>query len=272
MLDSTPVFNPDTLEKLISFAIIIKDDNSDQPLYPINIIEDDNRASEKIKSYTSLLETAKEQASSTDVLSKVITRIDTNVADGISRAIKELSINKVVLGWHKETPTKDFFFGSLPNNLLQKTGKTVYVSRINSAVNLINTIHVLMPPNTEYEVGFYEWVSDICDICGHTGSQMVFWGYEETHEKLKQFFEKSSKKFDVVYRQAKCLEMLAIISKKLENEDLLVVVKARKQTVSYNKDIAQIPEKLDQLFPDNNIVVVYPEQEIKYQDVIDVQV
>jgi len=267
-----PVSNPETLEKLVSFAIIIKDDNSDQPLYPINIIEDDNLASEKIQNYSSMLEAAKEQASATDVLSKVITRVDTNVADGISRAIKELSINKVVLGWHKKTPTKDFFFGSLLNNLLQKTGKAVYVSRINSPVNLIRKIHVLMPPNTEFEVGFYEWVSDICDICGHTGSQMIFWGYEDTHEKLKQFFAKSSKKFDVVYRRAKCLEMLNIISKKLELEDLLVIVKARKQTVSYNKDIAKIPEKLDQLFPDNNIVVVYPEQEIKYQDVIDVQV
>jgi Kef-type K+ transport system membrane component KefB/nucleotide-binding universal stress UspA family protein len=267
-----PISNPSTIEKLISFAVIIKNDKSDQPIFPINIVEDDQEATEKISEYTEMLESAKEHAAATDHIAKIITRVDTNVADGISRAIKELAINKVVIGWHDKTPTKDFFFGSLLNNLLEKTGKAVYVSRINSAVNLINKIHVLMPPNTEYEKGFYEWISDICDICGHTDSQMVFWGYENTHEKIKQYMNKQNKEFDVVYRHAKCVEMLKIISKKLAREDLLVIVKARKHTLSYNKEIAQIPEKIDQHFTDTNIVVVYPEQEIIYRDAMDVQV
>jgi Kef-type K+ transport system membrane component KefB len=267
-----PISNPETIEKLISFAVIIKDDNSDQPLYPINIVEDDSEAQEKIKKYTTMLESAKEHASATDHLAQIITRVDTNVADGISRAIKELAINKLVIGWHEKTPTKDFFFGSLLSNLLEKTGKTVYVSRINTSVNLINKIHVLMPPNTEYEAGFYEWVSDICDICGHTDSQMVFWGYEDTHEKIKQYMEKRKSNFEVTYRRAKCVDMLKVISRKLEKEDLLVIVKARKHTLSYNKELAQIPEKLDQLFTNNNIVVVYPEQEINYKDAMNVQV
>lgn len=267
-----PISNPETIERLISFAVIIKDDNSDQPIYPINIVEDDSRAQEKIKKYTTMLESAKEHASATDHIAQIITRVDTNVADGISRVIKELAINKVVIGWHEKTPTKDFFFRSLLSNLLEKTGRTIYVSRINSAVNLINKIHVLMPPNTEYEAGFYEWVSDICDICGHTDSEMVFWGYESTHEKIKQYMEKRKTHFEVTYRRAKCVDMLKVIAKKLNKEDLLVIVKARKHTISYNKEIAQIPEKLDQLFSDANIVVVYPEQEINYKDAMDVQV
>jgi hypothetical protein len=129
-----------------------------------------------------------------------------------------------------------------------------------------------MPENAELETGFYEWVADICDICGHTESQMVYWGYENTHEKIKQYLAQQKKTFDVVYRRGKCVHMLNVIAKKLQKEDLLVVVKARKHTLSYNKDIRQIPEKLDQLFPNTNIVVVYPEQEIQYQDTIDVQV
>ncbi|MBS3806083.1 MAG: hypothetical protein KGY60_01140 [Bacteroidales bacterium] len=129
-----------------------------------------------------------------------------------------------------------------------------------------------MPTNTEYEEGFYEWVSEICDIYGYTDNQMVLWGYEHTHEKLKQYFAKSTKTFDVVYRLAKSIDVLKVMLKKLKNEDLLAIVKTRKHTVSYYKETGQIPEKLDRLFTDTNIEVVYPEQEIKYEDAMDVQV
>ncbi|MGM0532662.1 MAG: cation:proton antiporter, partial [Bacteroidota bacterium] len=267
-----PVSNPSTIRKLVSFALIVKDDRSNQPIYPINIVEDDHRAYEKIQNYSNMLEMAKEHASSTNHFAKIITRVDTNVADGISKAIKELGINKVVLGWHQKTPTRDFFFGSLLNNLLQKTGRTVYVTRLISPANLINKIHVLMPANTEYEAGFYEWVSDICDISTHTASQMIYWGHQQTHETIEQFLSHIKKEFDVVYRTGNFVHMLNVISRKLQKEDLLVVVKARKHTLSYNKDIRQIPDQLDELFPNTNIVVVYPEQEIQYQDAMEIQV
>ena len=267
-----PISNPQTIDKLVAFAVIIKNDESDEPIYPLNIILDDHKAEEKLQQYREMLEVAREHASATDVLARIITRVDTNAADGISRTIKELGVNKVVLGWHEHTPTRSFFFGSLLSNLLEKTGKTIYVTRLTSPVNLINRIHVLMPPNTELEVGFFEWVSDICDICTHTDSQMVFWGYDNTHDRIRQYLDRQDKKFDVVYRHAKCIDMLKVISKKIHKEDLLVIIKARRHTISYNRELSHIPEKLDELFPQTNIVAVYPEQEIKYRDALDVQV
>ena len=266
-----PISNPTTIRNLVSFALIIKDDQSEQPIYPINIVEDDHQAQEKIQNYRNMLETAREHASSTDHLAEIITRVDTNVADGISRAIKELGINKLVIGWHDKTP-RDIFFGSLLNNLLQKTGKTIYVTRLTSPVNLVNKIHVLMPANAEFESGFYEWVSDVCDICNHTDSQIIFWGHQETHESIRQYLSQVNETYDVVYRTGKCYHMLNVIAKKLNKEDLLVIVKARPHTLSYNKDFRNIPLKLDELFPESNIVVVYPEQEIEYRDAMDVQV
>ena len=266
-----PISNPTTIRNLVSFALIIKDDQSEQPIYPINIVEDDHQAQEKIQNYRNMLETAREHASSTDHLAEIITRVDTNVADGISRAIKELGINKLVIGWHDKTP-RDIFFGSLLNNLLQKTGKTIYVTRLTSPVNLVNKIHVLMPANAEFESGFYEWVSDVCDICNHTDSRIIFWGHQETHESIRQYLSQVNETYDVVYRTGKCYHMLNVIAKKLNKEDLLVIVKARPHTLSYNKDFRNIPLKLDELFPESNIVVVYPEQEIEYRDAMDVQV
>jgi len=267
-----PISNPGTIDKLMSLAIIIKDERSVEPLYPITIVPDDANATEKIASYSNMLEEAANYASVTDHKTKTISRVDTNVADGIARALKELNINKVVLGWHDKKSTVDFFFGTMLSNLLQKTGKAIYVTRLTSPISLIDTVHVLIPPSAEFEVGFNEWVHDMHDITTHTDSNIVFWGYSKTHKSIEELIKKQSLKFEATYRHAKCSEMLKVISKRFKKQDLLVIVKARKNTLSYNKDIHNIPDHLDKLFKDRNIVVIYPEQEVKYDEALAVQI
>ena len=71
-------------------------------------------------------------ASSSNNIARIIPRIDTNVADGIARTVKEFLITKVVLGWHTKMSTKDFFFGSLLENLIDKTGKAIFVTYLTS--------------------------------------------------------------------------------------------------------------------------------------------
>lgn len=267
-----PLSNPETIDKLMSFALMIKDEESEEPLFPITIVPDDEEAPEKVVNYSGLLEEAQEYAASADHSTRPVSRVDTNVADGIARAVKELMINKIVLGWHGKKSTVDFFFGTMLSNLLQKTGKAIYVAKMLSPISLVERIHVLMPPSAEFEVGFQDWVHDMFDIVSHTNSSIVFWGYTKTHNNIKEFVEKFGMNVDVTYRQAKCSQMLKVISRKLNKQDLLVVVKARKNTLSYNKDIKNIPDHLDTLFKENNIVVIYPEQEIKYDEALAVQI
>ena len=176
------------------------------------------------------------------------------------------------MGWHSRMATIDFFFGTLLENLLIKTGKAVYVVKLLSPVNLIDHVHVLMPPSAQYEIGFHDWVTDIIDISRQTSSNMTFWGYSDTHEKVQQVLEDEEAEGDATMRKAECGDMLKVISRKLQPNDILVVVKARKNTLSYNKDLKYVPEQLDKYFHSSNIVVIYPEQEIVYKDALDVQV
>ena len=267
-----PISNPETIDQLVHFAVMIKDKDSEEPLFPITIVPDDEQAAENVVVYTNMLEKAKDHASATNHLSRVISRVDTNVADGLARSIKELRINKLVMGWHGRMSTIDFFFGTLLENLLLKTGKAIYVVKMLSPVNLIDHIHVMMPPSVEYEIGFRDWVTDILDISRQTSSAVIFWGYTATHDKIRSLLSELDNPGDIQFRRAECGHMLKVISGKIETNDLLVVVKARKNTLSYNKDLKHVPEQLDQYFKSNNIVVVYPEQEIVYRDALDVQV
>jgi Kef-type K+ transport system membrane component KefB len=267
-----PISNPQTIDQLIAFAVMIKDRSSEEPLFPITIVPDDEKAAENVVLYNNLLEKAQEHASATDHLARIISRVDTNVADGLVRSVKELGISKLVMGWHGRMSTVDFFFGTLLENLLVKTGKAVYVVKMLSPVNLIDNIHVLMPPSVEFEVGFHDWVIDVVGVSRQTSSALTFWGYSDSHDKIRGVLKQEKMEVEPTFRTAKCAHMLKVISRKLNPNDLLVVIKARKNTLSYNKDLRGIPAQLDQYFKSNNIVVVYPEQEIVYKDALDVQV
>lgn len=267
-----PVSKPDTIPQLVSFAVMIKNRKSEEPLFPITIVPDDEKAAENVAYYSRLLEKAQVHASATDHMARIISRVDTNVADGLARSIKELHISKLVMGWHGRMPTVDFFFGTLLENLLMRTGKAVYVVKLLTPVNLIDRIHVMMPPAVEYEVGFRDWVADILDVSRQTNSSVLFWGHADTHTSIRSILQERETAEDIDYREMECGEILHTISGEIAENDLLVVVKARRNTLSYNKELRNVPELLDRYFNRNNIVVIYPEQEIVYKDALDVQV
>jgi len=267
-----PISNPRNIEQLINFSVLIKDPKSKLPLYPFTVINDDEKAAENILNYNRILEKAKSHASSTDNIAQIISRIDTNIADGIARTVKEFLITKVIMGWHGKINRKDLFFGTILENVLQKTGKMIYVSRITSALNLIEHIHVLIPPAAELEIGFKDWINSVLNISTQSSSKIHFWGYEHTHQKIKDYITTLDKTNEIDYRSAKCPSMLKVISKKLKNEDLLVIINARKNSLSYNKHIKQIPYHIDELVEECNIVIIYPEQETIYKGTIDLQV
>jgi len=267
-----PVSNPQTIGQLVSFAVMVKDPDSEEPLFPITIVPDDEQAAENVLYYSRLLEKAREHASATDHLARIISRVDINVADGLARSIKELQINKLVMGWHERMPAVDFFFGTLLENLLLRTGKAIYVVKLVTPVNLIDRVHVMMPPAVEYEVGFHDWVIDILGVSQQTTSSVIFWGNADTRKKIQEILSERNSAEEVAFREVECGEILETISGEIRSNDLLVVVKARRNTLSYHRELKHVPEKLEKYFQGNNIVVIYPEQQIVYSDALDVQV
>lgn len=267
-----PISNPNTIEKLINFAILIKDPKSKLPLYPLSIVNDDHKAEQNVVTYSKILDKARVHASSSDKIAQIVSRIDTNIADGIARTTKELQITKIIMGWHGKSTTKSFFFGTLLKNLLEKTGKMIYVIRLNTPINLIENIHVMMPPASEFEIGFLEWVNSILNISVHTNSKITFWGYKQTHQKIQSIIENNKYIQEVDYRVAVSSNMFQLISEKIQENDLLVIISARKNTISHNRHIKQIPNQIESYFKDSNILIIYPEQETVYRESIDLQV
>jgi hypothetical protein len=56
------------------------------------------------------------------------------------------------------------------------------------------------------------------------------------------------------------VEDFLVLSREVKKDDLVIVVSARKGTLSWHSYMDSIPNKLVKHFGDNNFIVLYPEQ------------
>ena len=258
-----PVSNPATIQKLLEFSIIIKDNASKEPVYPITVVKDGKESSEKNKLNKKMMTKALEHTSSTDHIFEPVTRIDLNVVDGLVRAIKELLISKVIIGWHGKSTTLDLIFGTILDKLLDKTDKMIFVSKMESAAELITGMHVVFPQNINKEKGFYNLLKSIKNISRNLNTDISVYGQKDTLDIIEKAFQTKKLKSNIrsvneVYRQ----DALLNIKNNINDTDLVIVVCSRKNSISYSKNTDNYPRLINKYFSDNNIILVYPEQAI----------
>ncbi|MEV4883300.1 cation:proton antiporter [Chitinophaga ginsengisegetis] len=259
-----PVSNPDRIEALLDFAVMIKDSNAPTPIYPLAVVQDNEEAKEKIHLTNKMLEKAVIHAAATESAVQVVTRIDLNVSDGITRATKELLISDVILGWTDKTSTTDRWlgniFGTTLDNVLQRVWETVYVCNFHSPLNTTKKMVLVMPPNAEYELGFLHYMQKMFMLAKQAGARLLVFCNEKTQTITTAFAEQTKMSVDLSFRQFDTIEDFLILSREITRDDLVVVVTARKSTLSYHAYMDGIPAKLERHFKDNNVILLYPEQ------------
>jgi Kef-type K+ transport system membrane component KefB len=259
-----PISNPDRIESLLDFAVMIKDSNAPTPIYPLTVVQDNDEAKETIHVTGKMLEKAVIHAAATESEVQVVTRVDLNVSDGITRATKELLISDVILGWTDRTSTTDRWlgniFGTTLDNVLQRVWETVYVCNFHSPLSTTRKMVLVMPANAEYELGFLHYLQKMFMLAKQAGARMLVFCSHKTQIITEAFSEKIKMSVDLSFRQFDTIEDFLILSGEVTRDDLIVVVTARKSTLSYHAYMDGIPAKLERHFKDNNVILLYPEQ------------
>ncbi|KAA2240979.1 cation:proton antiporter [Chitinophaga agrisoli] len=259
-----PVSNPIRMEALLDLAVMIKDPDADTPVYPLAVVQDDEEAKEKIHITNKMMETAVIHAAATESQVQAITRIDLNVADGIARAARELLITDVILGWTDKTSTTDRLFGSIfgttLDNVLQSVWETVYVCDFSHPMNTAKKMVLVLPRNTEYEKGFLHYLQKMMILAKQIGARLTIYCQDKTRAAVEAFIQYIKISAEISFKPLGEMEDFLILSREVTRDDLLVVVSARKGTLSYNAYLEHIPAKLSRHFKDNNLILVYPEQ------------
>jgi len=257
-----PVSNPATIESLVDFALIVKEPKQHQPIYMLTVVPDDEKAREQILINNKMFESAVLHAAGTENTLQLVSRVDLNVANGITRAIKELMISKVIVGWNGKATTANFIFGSLLDNLIAKSDQMTFVVKIDKQLNTFRRLLVVVPPNAEWEIGYSAWITVVQRISRNSNSDIVFYGEPDTLKAIGTAMGTLNIGTLVSLRETDQDFDMAIISSEVQNDDLMVVITARHRTLSYNHNLDNIPKLLSRKFQENCFIIIYPEQKV----------
>lgn len=254
-----PVANPDTIEYLVNLALVIRDNSRKDGIVALNVINDSGpyNTGEQGQRY---LEKAAMIASAADVKVNMVSRYDLNIASGIIHTVKEYGVTGVVIGLHQKAGILDSFFGSLTASLLKGTFREVIVARLMMPVNTLKGIVVVVPPKAEYETGFIRWVTHLCRMSSQTGCHLRFRADSTTAQNIETAISGIAPGVAYSMDVADGVQFAELMSVNVKSEQLLVVVKARSGSVSYDPAFDRLPALLNKDFPTANLMVIYPEQ------------
>lgn len=252
------VSNPFTAEGLIRMAIFMRNPRNREPITALHVRNSDNSA-QAIMGHNALA-IAMQTGQSMDITVNESDRFDINIVSGITNTLKEKKATDIILGLHRKSNIVDSFFGSMTENLLRATSKMIIISRCFIPVDTIRKIVVYVPQNAEYESGFHSWLARIGNFASQLGCRTMFITYQGTKDYIEQFVTDEKFSFERDYRRMDTWDDFIILSSQVGEEDLMMIIGARKGSISYNSDLESMPGFLGKHFMHHNITMIYPEQ------------
>ncbi|MGB3617923.1 MAG: cation:proton antiporter [Catalinimonas sp.] len=255
-----PISNPQTIEHLMDLAMMLKSSGASEPIYPLAVIRDATDTEARMQEAHKMMEKAIHHGSAGDQHVQVVSRIDQNITSGIVRAIRELRITEVIIGWNGKVSARERIFGSVLDNLLNSTQQMLLVSRVMHPLNTMRGIAVVVPPNAELEKGFGRWLRALRTLTRQIGARVTFYGEEDTLGTIREVAGRGKPAFEARYQTFDTWAKFPRFAKRITADDLFVVISARPGSVSHNGFVDRVPRQLALFFENINFVIIYPEQ------------
>ncbi len=252
-----PVSNPENIARLIDLALIIKDNESHEPIYPLSIVEENADADEKIHVVKKVIEGVVEQIASVDKRVEVIKKVDLSIVDGIARTARAYSISDILISWKAQQGTGSLIFGSIADNLLVKTKQSIIISKVIQPLNTYRRVILILSPNAELESGFNLVVRKINAILKQLGGNAKVYGQQKTLTAFSALIKDRKREF-YNYLIVDSFDDSDILDH-VKEDDLYIFLSSRKQTVSFDYHVDNMPKTLNKNNESTSFVLFYPE-------------
>lgn len=255
------VSNPITAASLTELALLMrrrKSGNRADRMFAIHVRNDNTRASKEVGANS--LSLASASAAGADTPIDTIERYDLNTVTGVLNTIHEREINTLVMGMHRKSNVIDTFLGSKIEQLLKDTRLMVVLSRCYIPVNTVTRIVVFVPERAEYEWGFRQWVESLASLAQDVGCRLIFCANAQGRSLIAAIIAETGLGIRHEYREADGVDDFMLLANRVLDDDLLVVVGARADSLSYTPEITDIALFLQKYFGRNNLLLLYPAQ------------
>ena len=253
-----PLANPETSDALMDIAFMVKDAKSGQPIYPLTVARDGVNVESNVANGEKMLSHAVIHAASAEVSVNPITRIDLNIAKGISRAVEEKRITNIIIGWNGEVSTRRKIFGSVLDQLLEEVDEMVMVCKIEKPVNTFKRLVVAVPPFASLEIGFTGTIRSLKLMAEQMGVDMVVISTEERYPYVQKGIDKVKPDIDVEYFKVSLWsDMPRWLDDNVAENDLFTLLSAREGTISWRPGLDRLPRVISKRYPALSFITIY---------------
>jgi hypothetical protein len=255
-----PIANFSNIEKLLEFAVLIKDKKSANPVSILSVVSDNKEAEINILKARNELEKFVIEGSASETKVDVITTIDHNFASGIVRISREIMADIVILGWPKRAGFIEKLIGEKFRGILSNTDKTTFICSLEKPLVSHKRILVAAPPLAEHEKGFDIWLKKIAKFAIELSVPIVVFCDKATENAVRKSVKKAKLNASITINQFVDWEDFLVLSRHIHEDDLFILVSARKGATSYIGALEQLPTKIEKYFATNNRIIVYPQR------------
>lgn len=253
-----PVANLANVEQLLELTILIRNKKSANPVSILSVVSNNEEAEFNIRKSRSALEGFVRQASASDAKVNILTTIDHNVASGISRISREVMADLVVLGWAQRSGILDKLIGDKMDSILSNTDKMIMICHFAGPLVTIKRIVVAVPELAEHENGFELWLTKLSRLSQELSIGVLFCCGNSTRQAIERAVKREKLPVNATFNEFGDWEDFLVLSRIISDEDLFVLVSARRGSASFTGILETIPAKMEKHFTSNHRIVIYP--------------
>lgn len=253
-----PIANLNNTETLLEFALLIKNKKSVNPITILSVVPNDEEAEKNLMRAKKDLQPLVKMASANETKVKIIATIDHNIAGGIIRASREEMTDTIMIGWPRKTGLIERFIETKAALIISRTSKAVYICQFIRPLVGHSKIVISCPPLAELEPGFDVWLPKMHNLAKELSLNVLCYCNAETQKAIGEYFKHHRQKSGFTFTTEFDFEDLQLLQSKVQADDLLIYVAARRTSVSYDNCMENIQEKLDRNFHANSKIIIYP--------------
>jgi Kef-type K+ transport system membrane component KefB len=211
-----------------------------------------------IKDVREKLDAMAKYASGAETEVEMLTRVDYNIANGISDMSRETLADCIIMGWPSATSFLDKIIGEKAESILNRTDVNLFMCRLDKPFFSDKSMTVFVPPLAELELGFNYWMEKILKLGQELSISVTFICNSRTEEGINDTVISLKSNVPVNFVRYDDWDNIAGLKALTPADSLLVFVSARYGEVSYRDSLDDLGKRVSRYYQGQNLILIYP--------------
>jgi Kef-type K+ transport system membrane component KefB/mannitol/fructose-specific phosphotransferase system IIA component (Ntr-type) len=256
-----PLANPDAAEAMMDVAFMIRDPGATEPVYPLTVALEGPDAEARVAAGERMLGYAVIHAAAAEVPVIPVTRVDVNVAGGVLRALRDLRISAVVIGWNAAAPGLGRTFGPVVDQILDESPQQAVICHIVNPLNTLGRLVLALAPFAEREPGFDEAIQSVKRLARQLGLKLVVVTRAADRPRIEARLKRVKPDLALTFADAEAIvDAPRSVAPPLAENDLFVLMSTRRGRISWHPHLERVPRNWVSQSARTSLMVVFPSE------------